>query len=169
MVESIVNGPPSLPPGTKVTRDIFEEFLAWPWYINNLWLDDVACIRKLYKELIEEANTLSDMLEVIDLFGWLAWDAKRIYKQFVNHRNFKRVKMMIVKGTGAETFAPMIVPEMMLWATIISKKYTIPEFPAVCQYARARYFNVRKEPSPTSDLPDQTNQKGISGSDEGIG
>lgn len=145
MLAPIKDGPPLVKSGTPITEDFFENFLSWPWYVDGVYLDDIPCIYHVYRNHVLSSNTPEEMLKEMELFGWLAWDALRTAKKFVTERNFRRVKMMVQKGQGAGIFTPIILPEIMLKATLISREFDLPEFPAACQYFRARHFRKNKK------------------------
>lgn len=107
-----------------------------PWEVSGFNLEDVPCLRTFYCDLMLDTSSLTEMVEIVNDFGWLALDAKMALTK-LDANAHARVKRLIRSRTATKELSPVIFPVAMLYGYLVGEKFGIPQFYGASQWARA--------------------------------
>jgi hypothetical protein len=134
---------------TRMTLDWFMKTYGTPFQVRGVYLDDVCCIRTLYKECILQCNTIQEMKEVCKEFRFLSSGVIKELNQInqTSPLTVQRLKLMLKNGkTHSEQLVNFILPKIMLHAHIIADEFNIPEYYAAVQYVAIVYYPDEMQP-----------------------
>lgn len=122
-----------------MTRDEFEYHYEAPWKIDGTYLDDVPCLQHLYIKKLKQTKNMEEVIALCKEFRCFAWDAWQAAESGkADHtRLLELCQSKDIAPEELPTYAPLLLPKVMLHATMISREYYLPEFYAGLQYLRA--------------------------------
>jgi hypothetical protein len=117
-----------------LTQAQFMEFYGSPFFVDEVYLEDVPCLRLFYRDKMLECNSVAKMRYTAAKFKFLAGSVVRILADVPEIMLADLKHILSTQDPIPFVWYDVCVPPIMLEAHLISREYKLPEYYAAVQY-----------------------------------